>query len=138
MRTLEEAVAGVDVFLGVSVGGMLSKEMVATMADRPIILALANPDPEILPEHAKQVRPDAILCTGRSDYPNQVNNVLCFPYIFRGALDVGATTINDEMKLACVRALAELTRKEVHQIGPVSQRDESLSFGPDYVIPKPF
>ena len=138
MRTLEEAVNGADVFLGVSVKGMLSKEMVATMADRPIILALANPDPEILPEHAKQVRPDAILCTGRSDYPNQVNNVLCFPYIFRGALDVGATTINDEMKLACVRALAELTRKEVQQVGPVSQRDESLSFGPDYIIPKPF
>jgi len=138
MRTLAEAVYGADVFLGVSVGGILSKEMVATMADRPIILALANPDPEILPEHAKQVRPDAILCTGRSDYPNQVNNVLCFPYIFRGALDVGATTINDEMKLACVQALAELTRKEVQQLGPVSHRDESLSFGPDYIIPKPF
>jgi len=126
MRTLQEAVNGADVFLGVSVG------------DQPIILALANPDPEILPEHAKQVRPDSIICTGRSDYPNQVNNVLCFPYIFRGALDVGATTINDEMKLACVRALAELTRKEVQQIGPASQRDESLSFGPDYIIPKPF
>ena len=138
MRTLAEAVYGADVFLGVSIGGILSKEMVATMADRPIILALANPDPEILPEHAKQVRPDAILCTGRSDYPNQVNNVLCFPYIFRGALDVGATTINDEMKLACVQALAELTRKEVQQLGPVSHRDESLSFGPDYIIPKPF
>ncbi len=138
MRTLAEAVNGADVFLGVSAKGLLSKEMVATMADRPIILALANPDPEILPEHAKQVRPDAILCTGRSDYPNQVNNVLCFPYIFRGALDVGATTINDEMKLACVRALAELTRKEVQQIGPAAQRDESLSFGPDYIIPKPF
>jgi malate dehydrogenase (oxaloacetate-decarboxylating)(NADP+) len=119
MRTLQEAVNGVDVFLGVSVKGLLSKEMVATMADRPIILALANPDPEILPEHAKQVRPDAIICTGRSDYPNQVNNVLCFPYIFRGALDVGATTI-------------------VQQIGPASHRDESLSFGPDYIIPKPF
>ncbi|MCH8228050.1 MAG: NADP-dependent malic enzyme, partial [Proteobacteria bacterium] len=138
MRTLEEAVNGVDVFLGVSVGGMLSKEMVATMAEQPIILALANPDPEILPEHAKQVRPDAIICTGRSDYPNQVNNVLCFPYIFRGALDVGATTINDEMKLACVRALADLTRKEVQRLGPVSTRDESLFFGPDYIIPKPF
>jgi len=138
MRTLEESVKGADVFLGVSVKGLLSKEMVATMADQPIILALANPDPEILPEDAKEVRPDAILCTGRSDYPNQVNNVLCFPYIFRGALDVGATTINDEMKLACVHALAELTRKEVQQLGPVSQQDESLTFGPDYIIPKPF
>ena len=138
MRTLEEAVNGADVFLGVSVGGMLSKEMVATMAERPIILALANPDPEILPEDVKQVRPDAIICTGRSDYPNQVNNVLCFPYIFRGALDVGATSVNNEMMLACVRALAELTRKEVQQLGPVSTRDESLFFGPDYIIPKPF
>jgi malate dehydrogenase (oxaloacetate-decarboxylating)(NADP+) len=138
MRSLEEAVVGADVFLGVSVGGMLSKEMVATMAEQPIILALANPDPEILPEHAKQVRPDAIICTGRSDYPNQVNNVLCFPYIFRGALDVGATGINDEMKLACVRALADLTRKEVQRLGPVSAQDESLFFGPDYIIPKPF
>ncbi len=138
MRTLEEAVNGADIFLGVSVKGLLSKEMVATMADQPVILALANPDPEILPEHAKEVRPDAIICTGRSDYPNQVNNVLCFPFIFRGALDVGATTINDEMKLACVRALAELTRKEVQQLGLISQQDESLTFGPDYIIPKPF
>ncbi len=138
MRTLAEAVNGADLFLGVSVMGILSKEMVATMADQPIILALANPDPEILPEDAKEVRPDSILCTGRSDYPNQVNNVLCFPYIFRGALDVGASTINDEMKLACVRALAELTRKEVQQLGPVSHEDEILSFGPDYIIPKPF
>ena len=138
MRTLEDAVKGTDIFLGVSVAGLLSKEMVATMADSPIILALANPDPEILPEDAREVRPDSIIATGRSDYPNQVNNVLCFPYIFRGALDVGATTINDEMKLACVRALAELTRKEVQQIGPVSQHDESLTFGPDYIIPKPF
>ncbi len=138
MRTLAEAVNGADLFLGVSVMGILSKEMVATMADQPIILALANPDPEILPEDAKAVRPDSILCTGRSDYPNQVNNVLCFPYIFRGALDVGARTINDEMKLACVRALAELTRKEVQQLGPIAHEDESLSFGPDYIIPKPF
>ena len=138
MRTLEEAVNGADIFLGVSVKGLLSKKMVATMADQPVILALANPDPEILPEHAKEVRPDAIICTGRSDYPNQVNNVLCFPFIFRGALDVGATTINDEMKLACVRALAELTRKEVQQLGVISQQDESLTFGPDYIIPKPF
>ena len=138
MRTLEEAVKGADVFLGVSVGGLLSKEMVATMAQQPIILALANPDPEILPEDAKQVRPDAIICTGRSDYPNQVNNVLCFPYIFRGALDVGATSVTNEMMLACVRALAELTRKEVQELGPVTDRNESLFFGPDYIIPKPF
>ena len=114
-RTLGEAIEGADIFLGVSAGGVLSAEMVKTMADQPIILALANPDPEILPEVAKQARPDAIIATGRSDYPNQVNNVLCFPYIFRGALDVGANVINDEMKMACVHALAELTRKEVHE-----------------------
>jgi malate dehydrogenase (oxaloacetate-decarboxylating)(NADP+) len=138
LRTLEDIVAGADVFLGVSVGGLLSKEMVSTMADKPIILALANPDPEILPEDALEVRPDAIIATGRSDYPNQVNNVLCFPYIFRGALDVGATTINDEMKLACVSALAELTHKELQQVGASSNQDESLIFGPDYIIPKPF
>ena len=138
LRTLEDIVAGADVFLGVSVGGLLSKEMVSTMAEKPIILALANPDPEILPEDALEVRPDAIIATGRSDYPNQVNNVLCFPYIFRGALDVGATTINDEMKLACVHALAELTLKEVQQVGAISNQDESLIFGPDYIIPKPF
>jgi malate dehydrogenase (oxaloacetate-decarboxylating)(NADP+) len=138
LRTLEDIVAGADVFLGVSVGGLLSKEMVSTMADRPIILALANPDPEILPEDALEVRPDAIIATGRSDYPNQVNNVLCFPYIFRGALDVGATTINDEMKLACVHALADLTHKELQQVGAISNQDESLIFGPDYIIPKPF
>jgi malate dehydrogenase (oxaloacetate-decarboxylating)(NADP+) len=138
LRTLEDIVAGADVFLGVSVGGLLSKDMVSTMAEKPIILALANPDPEILPEDALEVRPDAIIATGRSDYPNQVNNVLCFPYIFRGALDVGATTINDEMKLACVHALAELTLKEVQQVGAISNQDESLIFGPNYIIPKPF
>lgn len=138
LRTLEDIVAGADVFLGVSVGGLLSKEMVSTMAEKPIILALANPDPEILPEDALDVRPDAIIATGRSDYPNQVNNVLCFPYIFRGALDVGATSINDEMKLACVHALAELTHKELQQVGAISNQDESLIFGPNYIIPKPF
>jgi malate dehydrogenase (oxaloacetate-decarboxylating)(NADP+) len=137
-RTLEDIVNGADLFLGVSIGGVLSKEMVSTMADKPIILALANPDPEILPEDAREVRPDAIIATGRSDYPNQVNNVLCFPYIFRGALDVGATTINDEMKLACVRALADLTHMEVQEVGSISHQDEALSFGPDYIIPKPF
>ena len=137
-RKLEEIVNGADVFLGVSVGGMLSKKMVATMADRPIILALANPDPEILPEDAMEVRPDAIIATGRSDYPNQVNNVLCFPYIFRGALDVGATTINDEMKLACVKALASLTHMDLQETGAITSKDESLAFGPDYIIPRPF
>ena len=137
-RTLADIVKGADVFLGVSVGGMLTKEMVSTMAERPIILALANPNPEILPEDAKEVRPDALIATGRSDYPNQVNNVLCFPYIFRGALDVGASTINEEMQLACVRALAELTHKEVQQVGVLSDQDESLTFGPEYIIPKPF
>src|SRR5579885_1840822 len=110
-RTLAEIVRGADIFLGLSVGGVLTPEMVETMADRPIILALANPTPEILPELAKAVRPDAIIATGRSDYPNQVNNALCFPYIFRGALDVGATTINEPMKIACVHAIAELARR---------------------------
>ncbi len=138
LRTLPEAIRGVDIFLGVSAGGVLSKEMVATMAKQPIILALANPDPEILPEDAREACPDAIIATGRSDYPNQVNNVLCFPYIFRGALDVGATAINDEMKMACVHALAELTRKEVQQTGVVSPNAEPLQFGRDYIIPKPF
>ena len=138
MRTLEEAIRGADIFLGVSAGGILSKEMVATMAERPIILALANPYPEILPEDARAARPDAIIATGRSDYPNQVNNVLCFPYIFRGALDVGAKLINDEMKLACVHALAELARMEVQQVGVVPQNAEPLQFGPEYIIPRPF
>jgi malate dehydrogenase (oxaloacetate-decarboxylating)(NADP+) len=138
LRTLEDIVRGADVFLGVSVGGLLSKDMVSTMAEQPIILALANPDPEILPEDARAARPDAIIATGRSDYPNQVNNVLCFPYIFRGALDVGATAINDEMKLACVRALAELTHMEFQEVGSTSRQDESLTFGPDYIIPNPF
>jgi len=138
LRTLPEAVRGADIFLGVSTGGVLTREMVATMAAKPIILALANPDPEILPEDARAVCPDVIIATGRSDYPNQVNNVLCFPYIFRGALDVGATVINDEMKMACVRALAELTRKEVQQAGAIPQNAQPLQFGPDYIIPKPF
>ncbi|HEX6093990.1 MAG TPA: malic enzyme-like NAD(P)-binding protein, partial [Dongiaceae bacterium] len=137
-RTLEEAMRGADVFLGVSVGGVLSQAMVASMAERPIILALANPDPEILPERARAVRPDAIIATGRSDYPNQVNNVLCFPYIFRGALDVGATGINDAMKLACVEAIAGLAQKEVQHAGATSHTVEQLQFGPDYIIPKPF
>lgn len=137
-RTLREVVDGADVFLGLSAGGVLKPEMVAKMAERPIIFALANPNPEILPEHAKQVRPDAILATGRSDYPNQVNNALCFPYIFRGALDVGATTINEEMKKAAVYAIAELARAEQsHAVADVYGADE-LIFGENYLIPKPF
>ena len=138
MRTLAEAVRGADIFLGLSAPGVLKPEMVATMAERPIILALANPVPEIMPEEARAVRPDAIIATGRSDYPNQVNNVLCFPFIFRGALDCGATTINDAMKRACVEALAGLARKTTPDTVAAAYGLESLSFGPDYLIPKPF
>ncbi|KFN42606.1 NADP-dependent malic enzyme [Arenimonas oryziterrae] len=136
-RTLAEIVAGADVFLGLSAAGVLKPEMVATMADKPIIFALANPNPEILPEDAKRVRPDCIIATGRSDYPNQVNNALCFPYIFRGALDVGATTINEEMKRACVRAIAELARREASDLG-TAYSGETPRFGPEYLIPRPF
>jgi malate dehydrogenase (oxaloacetate-decarboxylating)(NADP+) len=137
-RTLGEIVAGADIFLGLSAGGVLKPEMVATMADKPIILALANPNPEILPEHAKAVRPDAIIATGRSDYPNQVNNALCFPYIFRGALDVGATTINEAMKIACVHSIAELARREVSDVAARAYGGKPLSFGAEYLIPQPF
>lgn len=137
-RTLGEIVAGADIFLGLSAGGVLKPDMVATMAERPLILALANPNPEILPEHAKAVRPDAIIATGRSDYPNQVNNALCFPYIFRGALDVGATTINEAMKVACVHAIAELARREVSDVAARAYGGKPLSFGPEYLIPQPF
>ncbi len=137
-RTLAEAIEGADAFLGVSVGGILKPDMVAKMAERPIIMALSNPNPEIMPEDALAVRPDAIIATGRSDYPNQVNNVLCFPYIFRGALDVGATVINDEMKMACVRALADLARREVSDISAAAYAGQTLQFGPEYLIPKPF
>jgi malate dehydrogenase (oxaloacetate-decarboxylating)(NADP+) len=136
-RTLAEIVVGADVFLGLSAGGVLKPEMVATMAERPIILALANPNPEILPEDARRVRPDCIIATGRSDYPNQVNNALCFPYIFRGALDVGATEINEAMKLACVRAIAQLARMEASDLGS-AYTGEVPKFGPDYIIPRPF
>ncbi len=136
-RTLADIVRGADVFLGLSAAGVLKPEMVATMAERPIIMALANPNPEILPEHAKAVRPDCIIGTGRSDYPNQVNNALCFPYIFRGALDVGATVINEAMKLACVRAIAELARREGADLG-AAYTGEMPSFGPEYLIPRPF
>ncbi len=137
-KTLGDAVKGADIFLGVSQGGVLKPEMVAGMADRPIILALANPDPEILPALAKQVRPDCLIATGRSDYPNQVNNVLCFPFIFRGALDVGATEINEAMKLAAVRALADLVHAEPSDVVAAAYGAHDLRFGPDYLIPRPF
>ncbi len=137
-RTLADAVVAADIFLGVSSAGVLKPEMVKTMGPSPLILALANPEPEIRPELAKGVRPDAIVATGRSDYPNQVNNVLCFPFIFRGALDVGATSITDEMKLACVKAIAELAHAEQSEVVALAYGDQSLSFGPEYIIPKPF
>jgi malate dehydrogenase (oxaloacetate-decarboxylating)(NADP+) len=137
-RTLDEVIAGADIFLGLSAGGVLKPAMVKKMAQRPLILALANPEPEIRPELAKQARPDAVIATGRSDYPNQVNNVLCFPFIFRGALDVGATSINTEMELAAVRAIAELARAETSEQVAQAYGIESISFGPEYLIPKPF
>ncbi len=137
-RTLAEVIPGADVFLGLSAAGVLKPEMVKGMAPNPLILALANPTPEIMPDEAKAVRPDAIIATGRSDYPNQVNNVLCFPFIFRGALDVGATTITEEMKLAAVRAIAELAMAEQSEIVASAYAQEDLRFGPEYLIPKPF
>ncbi|SEW35727.1 malate dehydrogenase (oxaloacetate-decarboxylating)(NADP+) [Aliiroseovarius sediminilitoris] len=138
MRTTDDAMVGADLFLGVSGPGLLTKEMVAKMADDPIIFALANPTPEIMPEEAREVAPGALIATGRSDYPNQVNNVLCFPFIFRGALDSGATEINDEMKLACVEAIAGLARVTTSAEVGVAYRGERLTFGPEYLIPKPF
>ncbi len=137
-RTLGEVIGGADVFLGLSAGGVLKPEMVKQMAPRPLIFALANPIPEILPDVAKAARPDAILATGRSDYPNQVNNALCFPYIFRGALDVGATTINEEMKRAAVHAIAELAEAEQSDTVAAVYNEETLIFGAEYLIPKPF
>ncbi len=137
-RSLSEVIGGADVFLGLSAGGVLKPDMVKVMADRPLIFALANPNPEILPEEAKAVRPDAILATGRSDYPNQVNNALCFPYIFRGALDVGASTINEAMKRAAVHAIAALAEAEQSDQVAEVYGEESLTFGPNYLIPKPF
>ena len=137
-RKLAEVIEGADVFLGLSAPGVLKPEMVARMADKPIILALANPDPEILPEAALAARSDAIIATGRSDYPNQVNNVLCFPFIFRGALDVGATTINEEMKLACVKALADLALAEPSEVVAKAYGGKAGRFGPEYLIPSPF
>ncbi|HYI73181.1 MAG TPA: NADP-dependent malic enzyme, partial [Skermanella sp.] len=137
-RTLGDVIAGADIFLGLSAPGVLKAAMVEKMAPNPLILALANPTPEIMPEEAKAVRPDAILATGRSDYPNQVNNVLCFPFIFRGALDVGATTINEAMKIAAVRAIADLAMAEASDIVASAYGDQVSGFGPDHLIPKPF
>jgi len=137
-RTLAEIVDGVDIFLGLSAGGILKPEMLASMARDPIIFALANPNPEITPEEAKAVRPDCIMATGRSDYPNQVNNALCFPYLFRGALDVGATVINEAMKVACVRAIAALARRESSDVSARAYGGRPPSFGRDYLIPQPF
>jgi malate dehydrogenase (oxaloacetate-decarboxylating)(NADP+) len=137
-RTLADAMKGADVFMGLSVAGAVTKEMVKSMAKKPIIFAMANPDPEILPEHVHDVRKDAIVATGRSDYPNQVNNVLGFPYIFRGALDVRARTINEEMKVAAARALAELAKQDVPDEVAAAYHGRRLKFGPDYIIPTPF
>ena len=137
-RTLREAIVGADIFLGLSAGGVLKADMVVTMAARPLIFALANPTPEILPEEVKAVRNDAIMATGRTDYPNQVNNVLCFPYIFRGALDAGASTITLEMEIAAVYAIAELAQAEQSDVVAAAYTGEHLAFGPEYLIPKPF
>ena len=138
LRTLGQVIDGADIFLGLSAGGVLKADMVARMGPKPIIFALANPNPEILPEDVKAVRDDAIMATGRSDYPNQVNNVLCFPYIFRGALDSGATTITDEMEIAAVHAIAELAQAEQSDVVAAAYAGVNLSFGPEYLIPKPF
>ena len=138
LRTLAEAIEGADIFLGLSAGGVLKPDMVKKMADKPLIYALANPTPEILPEEVKAVRSDAVMATGRTDYPNQVNNVLCFPFIFRGALDVGATTITRGMEVAAVKAVAELAQVEQSEIVTSVYGNDNLSFGPDYLIPKPF
>ena len=137
-RTLEQALVGADIFLGLSAPGTMTGAMVKTMGDRPIIMALANPNPEITPEEAHKARPDVIIGTGRSDYPNQVNNVLCFPFIFRGALDVGASVINEEMKIACVKALADLAMAESSDIVQAAFGGQSGTFGPEKLIPKPF
>ena len=137
-RSLADVMRGADVFLGLSAGGVLKKEVVATMNPQPVIFALANPTPEILPEEVKEVRSDAIIATGRTDYPNQVNNVLCFPYIFRGALDSGATTITVEMEIAAVHAIADLAQAEQSEVVAAAYAGANLSFGPEYLIPKPF
>ena len=137
-RTLGDAIAGADIFLGLSAPKVLKPDMVAKMAERPLVLALANPVPEIMPEEVKAVRPDAVIATGRSDYPNQVNNVLCFPFIFRGALDVGATTINEAMKIACVQAISDLALAETSEIVANAYGGQELQFGAEYLIPRPF
>ncbi|WP_419912858.1 NADP-dependent malic enzyme [Hoeflea sp.] len=137
-RRLDESIAGADVFLGLSAANVLKPEMLARMAEKPLIMALANPVPEIMPEDARKARPDAMICTGRSDFANQVNNVLCFPFIFRGALDCGARTINEEMKMAAVRAIADLAREEVSDVAAKAYSGETPVFGPDYLIPSPF
>jgi len=137
-RKLAEVIGGADVFLGLSAGGVLKPEMVEAMAKKPIVFALANPDPEIDPAEAKRVRPDVVIATGRTDYPNQVNNVLCFPFLFRGALDAGATEINQEMKIACVEAISRLARSGTSDVVADAYQGESLTFGPEYLIPKPF
>lgn len=137
-RTLDDAMHGCDIFLGVSQPNLISVSMLKSMADKPLILAMANPVPEVLPELVHEHRPDAVVATGRSDYPNQVNNVLCFPFLFRGALDVGATTITPEMKVACVYALADLAHSESSEVVQRYYQNESLRFGADYILPKPF
>ncbi len=137
-RVLADSIDGADVFLGLSAAGVLKPELLVQMAEKPLIMALANPNPEIMPEVARAARPDAMICTGRSDFPNQVNNVLCFPYIFRGALDCGARTINEEMKMAAVRAIAALAREEPSDVAARAYSGETPIFGPDYLIPSPF
>ena len=137
-RTLAEAIEGADVFLGLSAGGLLKAEMVESMAKSPIVFALANPTPEIDPAEAKRVCPDVVIATGRTDYPNQVNNVLCFPFLFRGALDAGATEINQAMKIACVEAISRLARSGTSDVVADAYQGESLIYGPEYLIPKPF
>jgi malate dehydrogenase (oxaloacetate-decarboxylating)(NADP+) len=137
-RTLEDAINGCDLFLGVSQPNLINKDMLMSMADKPIILAMANPIPEISPELVAEYRPDAIMATGRSDYPNQVNNVLCFPFLFRGALDVGATTVTEGMKHACVKALAELATQPCPKEVETLYKGQSLIFGTEYILPKPF
>ena len=137
-RLLGDVLAGADIFLGLSAPGVLKQEWLPLLAERPLILALANPDPEILPELVHAARPDAIIATGRTDYPNQVNNVLCFPFIFRGALDVGATEINEAMKIAAVEATAELARVEASEVVAAAYGGAAPVFWPDYIIPKPF
>jgi len=138
LRTLDQVIDGADLFLGLSGPGVLKSEMVAKMAPKPIVFALANPTPEIMPDEVRSVAPDAIIATGRSDFPNQVNNVLCFPFIFRGALDAGATEINDEMQLACIKGIAALARETTSAEAAAAYKGEQMTFGPDYLIPKPF